>query len=46
MAAVSEDDEEDFFERMRAIHDELAELNEKAVELTESIGRSFEELLA
>jgi len=46
VAAVSEDDEEDFFERMRAIHDELAELNEKAVELTESIGRSFEELLA
>lgn len=46
VAAVSEDDEEDFVERMRAIHDELAELNEKATDLATSIGRNFEELFA
>lgn len=43
-AAVSEDDSDDFVEKMRAIHDELVELNEKAAELAGSIGRNFEEL--
>ncbi len=46
LAAVSEDDEEGFVDKMRAIHEELTELNEKAVELAESIGRNFEELFA
>lgn len=46
VAAASADDEEDFVEKMRAIHDELTELNERAVELAESIGNNFEELFA
>ncbi|CPF84263.1 type I restriction-modification system subunit M [Burkholderia pseudomallei] len=46
VAAASEDDEQDFVERMRAIHDELAELNEKAAELSSGISRNFEELFA
>lgn len=45
-AAVTSDDEEDFAEKMRELHDELAELNEKAAELATSIGRNFEELFA
>lgn len=46
LAAVSHEDEEDFIERMRELHDEIAELNEKAAELAASIGHNFEELLA
>ena len=46
VAAVSEDDEDDFVERMRAIDDELAELNEKAAALAGSISRNFEGLFA
>ena len=46
VAPISEEDEEDFVERMRAIHDELGELNERAAELSASIGRNFEELFA
>jgi type I restriction enzyme M protein len=45
VAASSADDEEDFAEQMREIHSELAELNDKAVELAERIARNFEELL-
>lgn len=41
-----EDDEEDYAEKMKAIHVELAELNDKAVELAATIGRNFEELFA
>lgn len=37
VAAVQEDDEEDFIVRMRAIHDELNDLNEKAAALAERI---------
>ncbi|WP_256202377.1 hypothetical protein [Stenotrophomonas pictorum] len=43
---VTEDDEEGFAERMRAIHDELAELDEKASELAATISQNFEELFA
>lgn len=39
------EDEEDFAEKLRDIHDELAELNDKAVELAGRIARNFEELL-
>jgi len=46
VATVSEEDEEDFVERMRAIHDELGELNEQATELAANIGQNFEELFA
>ena len=46
VAAADEDDEEDFAERLREIHDELAELNDKAVELAGRIARNLEELLA
>lgn len=46
VAAVTEDDEEGFAERMRTIHEELAELNEKASELAVAIGTNFEALLA
>jgi type I restriction enzyme M protein len=41
-----EDDEEEFAEKLREIHDELAELNDKAVDLAGRIARNFEELLA
>ncbi|MFT3755281.1 MAG: N-6 DNA methylase [Pseudoxanthomonas sp.] len=46
VAAVAEDDEEDFVESLRVIHDELAELNEKAAELSARIASNFEELFA
>ncbi|MGE7137495.1 N-6 DNA methylase [Luteibacter sp. NPDC031894] len=46
VAAVSEDDEEDFVEKMREIHDELTELNERAVEFAGNISRNFQELFA
>ncbi len=46
VAAAVEDDEEDFVERMRATHDELVELNEKASELAATIRTNFEELFA
>ena len=46
VATLSEEDEDDFAERMSAIHHELAELNEKATELGASVGRNFEELFA
>lgn len=46
VAVVTEDDEEGFAERMRAIHDELAELDEKASELAATISENFEELFA
>ena len=45
VAPAGADDEEDFVERLREIHDELAELNEKAVELAARVERNFEELL-
>lgn len=45
VAAAAEDDEDDFVEKLREIHDELAELNDKAVELAGRIARNFEELL-
>ena len=40
-----EDDGEAFTKRMREIHIELAELNDKAVELAGRIASNFEELL-
>ncbi|MCE2917564.1 MAG: N-6 DNA methylase [Rubrivivax sp.] len=46
VAAADEGDEEDFTESLRSIHSELAELNEKAVELARRIANNFEELLA
>jgi len=45
VAPASSDDEEDFAEKLREIHDELAELNEKAVELAGRIAGNLEELL-
>jgi type I restriction enzyme M protein len=45
VAAAAADDEDDFIEKLREIHDELAELNDKAVELAGRIVRNFEELL-
>jgi type I restriction enzyme M protein len=45
VAAAAEDDEDDFVEKLREIHDELAELNDKAVELAGRIARNFEELM-
>lgn len=44
VAAVQEDDE-DFIERMREIHDELGELNEKASVLAARIADHFAELI-
>ena len=44
VAAQDEDDEQDFEERMREIHLELASLNEEAVELASVIANNFEEL--
>jgi type I restriction enzyme M protein len=46
VAPASSDDEEDFAEKMREIHDELAELNERAVELSGRIASNFEALFA
>jgi type I restriction enzyme M protein len=45
VATAAAEDEEDFAERLREIHNELAELNEKAVELAGRIASNFEELL-
>ena len=44
-AAAAEHDEEDFAETLRGIHAELAELNDKAVELAGRIAGNFEELV-
>ena len=45
VAAAEAEDEDDFIEKLREIHDELAELNDKAVELGGRIASNFEELL-
>ena len=45
VAAVLDDDEDDFAETLRGIHAELAELNDKAMELAGRIACNFEELL-
>lgn len=45
VAAATEGDEDDFAETLRSIHAELAELNDKAVELAGRIAGNFEELL-
>lgn len=45
VAAAAEDDEDDFAETLRDIHAELAELNDKAVDLASRIANNFEELL-
>ncbi|GAB1424119.1 type I restriction-modification system subunit M [Thauera terpenica] len=45
VAAEAAEDEDDFAEKLREIHDELAELNDKAVELAGRIASNFEELL-
>ncbi len=45
VAAAAADDEDDFAEKLREIHDELTELNNKAVELAGRIAGNFEELL-
>lgn len=46
VTALDGEDEEDFEERMREIHLELASLNEEAVELAASIAANFEELMS
>lgn len=45
VAAAVEDDEDDFADKLRAIHEELAELNDRAVELAVRIASNFEELV-
>ncbi len=45
VAAAAAEDEDNFVEKLREIHDELAELNDKAVELAGRIASNFEELL-
>ena len=45
VAAAAAEDEDDFAEKLREIHDELAELNDKAMELAGRIAGNFEELL-
>jgi type I restriction enzyme M protein len=45
VAAAAVGDEEDFVEKLREIHCELAELNNKAMELAERIANNFKELL-
>jgi type I restriction enzyme M protein len=45
VAPAGADDEDDFAEKLREIHDELAELNEKAAELAGRIAGNFQELL-
>jgi type I restriction enzyme M protein len=42
---VDDEDEEAFEDRMKTIHQDLAELNEEAVELAGAIQSNFEELL-
>ena len=46
VAPKEEDEDFDFIEVMRSIHDELNHLNGEAVELAERIDRNFEEILA
>lgn len=46
VAAAAAEDEEDFAEQLREIHNELAELNHKAAQLAGRIAYNFEELLA
>jgi type I restriction enzyme M protein len=43
--AVGAEDEDDLVEKLREIHDELAELNDKALELAGRVQSNFEELL-
>ena len=45
VAAAEAQDEDDFNETLRALHAELAELNDKAVELAARIARNFEEVV-
>jgi type I restriction enzyme M protein len=45
VAPASSDDDEDFAEKLREIHDELGELNERAAELAGRISGNFQELL-
>jgi type I restriction enzyme M protein len=45
VAPASADNEDDFAEKLREIHDELTELNDKAAELAGRIAINFEELL-
>ena len=45
VAAAAAEDEDDFVEKLREIHDELAELNDKSVELAARIAGNFAELL-
>lgn len=46
VAQAEAEDEEDFAEKLREIHDELAELNEKAALFATRINSNLEELLA
>jgi type I restriction enzyme M protein len=46
VAPAGEEDEDDFAEKLHEIRDELAELNDKAVELATRINSGLEELLA
>ena len=45
VAPATAEDEEEFVEKLREIHDELAELNDKAAALAGRISGNFEELL-
>ncbi|QIL43225.1 N-6 DNA methylase [Acidovorax sp. HDW3] len=45
VAPAQDDDEEDFAETLRAIHEELAELNDKAAELAARIAGNLQELV-
>lgn len=45
VAAAEAEDEDGFVEKLREIHDELTELNDKAAELAGRIAGNFEELL-
>ena len=45
VAAAAAEEEEDFAEKLREIHDELTELNELAAELAARIGSNFQELM-
>ena len=45
MAPSDAEDDEDFAEKLREIHDELTELNDKAAELAGQIASNLEELL-
>lgn len=45
VAQAASEDEDEFTEKLREIHDELTELNEKAAALAERIASNFQELL-